>query len=461
MGRWFSSPRAGGHERSGTVSLAHRQASGRRVIPPRVSRSGFQNVRGTRDFYPEEHRQREWLFDHFRAVASRFAFEQVDAPMLEPAELFIRKAGEEIVDQLYHFELHDRHLALRPEFTPSVARMVQARAGSLRLPIRWFSIPQCWRYERMTRGRKREHYQWNMDIWGEPGVAAEAELIAACFHLFDAVGLDRRHVVMRVNSRSLVEDALLAGPLASRPEAFAPLCVIIDKLARHGADAVIEQLVDASGPVGIDRQAAQGVLDMLGAADLDDAATHAPKNSQSVADLRRLFELLDAYGVSESVEFDASVVRGLAYYTGIVFEAFDTEGVLRSLCGGGRYDRLLETLGGPPLPAAGFGMGDVVLMELLGHKGLLSELPAGIDDVVFGFGEDERPAAVRVAERLRREGRSVQLILGAPRLKRVMADADKTGASRVWLIGPEEAARGVATVRDLATGEQREEKLAG
>ncbi|MEE2673667.1 MAG: histidine--tRNA ligase [Myxococcota bacterium] len=426
-----------------------------------MSRSGFQNVRGTRDFYPEEHRQREWLFGHFRSVASRFAFEQVDAPMLEPAELFIRKAGEEIVDQLYHFELHDRHLALRPEFTPSLARMIQARAGSLRLPIRWFSIPQCWRYERMARGRKREHYQWNMDIWGEPGVTADAELIAACFHLFDAVGLDRRQLVMRVNSRSLVEETLLAGPLAGRPDAFAPLCVIVDKLAKIGSDAVIEQLVDPSGLVGLDRPAAQGVVDMLASENLEDAASHAPKGSQSVADLRRLFEVLDAYGVSESVRFDASTVRGLAYYTGIVFEAFDTQGKLRSICGGGRYDRLLETLGGPALPAVGFGMGDVVLTELLGDKGLLPEIPAGVDDVVFAFGDDERLAAVRVAERLRRDGRSVELILGAPRLKRVLADADKTGASRVWIIGPEEAARGVATVRDLATGEQREEDLAG
>jgi histidyl-tRNA synthetase len=426
-----------------------------------MSRPSFQGVRGTRDFYPEEHRQQEWLFGHFRSVASRFAFEQVDAPVLEPAELFTRKAGEEIIDQLYHFELHDRHLALRPEFTPSLARMVQARAGSLRLPIRWFSIPQCWRYERMARGRKREHYQWNMDIWGEPSVTAEAELLAACFHLFDAVGLERQDVVMRLNSRSLIEEILLTGPLAHRPEAFAPLCVVIDKLAKIGPDAVIEQLVDPAGRVALDRPAAQGVLDMLAANDLDDAANQAPADSPSIAELRRLFELLDAYGVSDRVCFDASVVRGLAYYTGLVFEAFDTQGELRSLCGGGRYDRLLETLGGPPMPAAGFGMGDVVLMELLSDKGLLTQRPAGIDDVVFAFGEAERPVAVRVAERLRRQGRSVELTLGTPRLKRVMSDADKIGATRVWLIGPAEVARGIATVRELATGEQREEELAG
>jgi histidyl-tRNA synthetase len=379
--------------------------------------------------------------------------------MLEPAELFIRKAGEEIVDQLYHFELHDRHLALRPEFTPSLARMVIARAGGLRLPLRWFSIPQCWRYERMTRGRKREHYQWNMDIWGEPGVAAEAELIAACFQLFDAVGLSREHVLMRVNSRALVEEALRAGPLAGRPEAFEPLCVIVDKLARIGAEAVLDQLADTAGPVRLERSDAQAVVDMLGADNLDEAAKHAPEASRPIADLRRLFDLLDAYGVVDRVRFDSSVVRGLAYYTGVVFEAFDTEGELRSICGGGRYDRLLETLGGKPMPAVGFGMGDVVLSELLFEKKLLPQLPIGIDEVVFAFGEDERAAAVRLADRLRREGRRVELVLGTPRLKRVMADANKVGAARVWLIGPDEAKAGVATVKDLATGEQRREGL--
>jgi histidyl-tRNA synthetase len=425
----------------------------------RVSRQTFQGVRGTRDFYPEELRLREWLFDHYRSVAAHFAFEQVDAPMLEPAELFIRKAGEEIIDQLYHFELHDRHLALRPEFTPSLARMVQARAGGLRLPIRWFSIPQCWRYERMTRGRKREHYQWNMDIWGEPGVAAEAELIAACFELFERVGLERQDIVMRINSRSLVEEALTAGPLATRPEVFAPLCIAVDKLGRIGPEGVIDLLTDPAGAIRLDKPEAQSVVEMLAADNLDDAAAHAPADSPALADLRRLFELLDAYGIAESVAFDASVVRGLAYYTGIVFEAFDCRGELRSICGGGRYDRLLESLGGKAMPAAGFGMGDVVLMELLSEKGLLPELARGVDDVVFAFEERHRAIAVKLAQRLRGADRRVELILGTPRLKRVLADADRTGAARLWLLGPEEVARGVATVRDLASGEQREEKL--
>ena len=179
-----------------------------------MGQAPLQPPRGTRDFYPDDLRVRAWLFAQFREVARRFGFEEVDAPIVEHAELFIRKAGEEIVDQLYHFQLHDRHLALRGEMTPSVARMAIARAGALRFPVRWFMIGQNWRYERTTRGRRREHYQWNVEILGEPGVGAEAELIAAVFTLFDALGLAPGDVRMRVNSRALLEETLREGPLA-------------------------------------------------------------------------------------------------------------------------------------------------------------------------------------------------------------------------------------------------------
>jgi histidyl-tRNA synthetase len=404
-------------------------------------------------------RFREWLFGHFRAVAHAFGFEEVDAPIVEHAELFTRKAGEEIVEQLYHFVIHDRHLALRGEFTPSLARMVMARAGALRLPIRWFAIPQCWRYERMTRGRRREHYQWNMDVWGEPSVEAEAELLAAICSLLDRLGLPRDAVRIRLNSRALLEESLREGVLRDRPEAFEPLCVVIDKLDKIGADSVVEQLIDPAGPVGLPEEAARRVIEMLAARDLEDAARFAPAGSAALADLRRLFDLLEAYGIRDRTLFDASVVRGLAYYTGVVFEAFDTRGKLRAICGGGRYDRLLESLGGPRIPAVGFGFGDAVIHELLAEHGLVPELGRELDDVVFAFGESERAAAIGVAQRLREAGRAVELVLGHPRPKRVLADADRGGAARVWLIGPEERERGVSRCKDLATGEQSDVEL--
>jgi histidyl-tRNA synthetase len=419
----------------------------------------LQAPRGTRDFYPEELRLRSWLFGHFREIARRFAFEEVDAPVVEHEELFTRKAGEEIVDQLYHFEMHGRRLALRPEMTPSIARMVMARAGSLRLPLRWFTITQNWRYERTTRGRKREHYQWNMDVWGEPGVAAEAELLAALFALLERLGLGAGQVRVQLNSRALLEETLRAGVLREREAVFEPLCVIIDKLGKIGSDAVVEQLVDPAGPVALSPAEARDVVALLGVRSLDEAAAAAPPGSKAVADLHRLYDLLAAHGVADRVDFDASVVRGLAYYTGIVFEAFDAERKLRAVCGGGRYDRLLETLGGQRVPAVGFGFGDVVVLELLADRGLVPDLPRGVDAVVCALGEAQRPSAIRLAGRLRAEGQAVDLVLGDARPKRVLEDADRAGAKRAYFLGPEEAARGVVRVRELAGGVEREEPL--
>ena len=426
-----------------------------------MSSSSLKAPRGMRDFYPDEFRQREWLFDRFRRIAHRFAFEEVDAPMLEDAELFIRKAGEEIVDQLYHFETHGHHLALRPEMTPSIARLVIARAGSLRMPLRWFTITQNWRYERMQRGRKREHFQWNMDIWGESSVTAEAELLGALFACLDELGLPRGSALVRINSRALLEESLRGGVLRDRPEAFEPLCVVIDKLEKIGPEAVTELLTQEEGAIRLEQTEAETVLAILGARSLDEAAAHVASDSKALADLRQLFELLEAYGVREQVIFDASVVRGLAYYTGIVFEAFDAAGQLRSICGGGRYDRLAETLGGKSIPAVGFGFGDMVIAELLQEQDRLPECPRRVDDLVFAFEEAQRASAVGVAQRLRAEDRRVELALAGGRLKRALADADRIGAKRIWMLGPDEAQRGVVRVRDLSTGEESEEPLNG
>ncbi len=424
-------------------------------------KGGLQAPRGTRDFYPDEMRRRNWLFSQFREAAARFGFEEVDAPMVEHAELFIRKAGEEIVDQLYHFELHDRHLALRPEMTPSIARMVIARQGGMRFPIRWFTVTQNWRYERMTRGRRREHYQWNMDIWGEPGVEAEAELLSAMFSLFDALGLARGKVKIRLNSRALLEESLRGDVLASRPDAFEPLCVIIDKIDKVGPDVVTEQLCDPEGPVRLNADEAARVIEMLGARSLDEAARFTSEDSEALADLRKLYALLEAYGIADDVPFDASVVRGLAYYTGVVFEAFDAGGTLRAIAGGGRYDRLAETLGGKPVPAVGFGFGDAVIGELLEDEKLWPELARDVQDFVYAFGPEEKSAAITVANRLRAAGRRVELIFGSLKLKRVLGDADKAGAERVFLIGEDERARGVVKVKDLARQEEHEEPIFG
>jgi len=405
--------------------------------------------KGTRDFFPEDMRLRTWLFGHFRAVAAEFGFVEYDAPVLESEELYVRKAGEEITNQLYNFvDKGGRKVALRPEMTPSLARMILAKGGGLALPAKWFSIPQCWRYERMTRGRKREHYQWNMDVFGVPGVAAEAELLAAIASFFSRLGLAPADVGIKVNSRKVLQGVL--DGLGVPPESFTAVAVLVDKLDKVPRDAIAADLA----AVGLSDEQVDRIIDSLSLRDLAGLSDLLGEDHEAVADLRELWALADAYGIADWLVFDASVVRGLAYYTGTVFEAFDRGASLRAICGGGRYDRLLSTFGGKDIPAAGFGFGDVVIVELLKDKGLLPQLTAGVDDVVFPLTEDLRGAATTVATKLRAAGRSVDLVLDGRKAKWVFKHADKNGAGRVVLVGPDEWAAGTVRIKDLATGEQ-------
>ncbi len=408
-----------------------------------------QGVRGTRDFYPEDMRVRNWLFERFHAAARAHGFSEYDSPVLESEELYTRKAGEEIVGQLYNFEdKGGRRVALRPEMTPSLARMVMARAGALALPIKWYSIPQCWRYERTQRGRGREHYQWNVDIWGAEGVEADAELLSVLVHFFGSVGLGSGDLVVRVSSRKVLEEVL--GSLGITGDLFAKTCVIVDKMDKLPADVVEAQLAD----LGLAGDAISTIRSVLGLTDLGELASALGEGSAAVAELSALFALCEGYGISDWVEFDASVVRGLAYYTGPVFEAHDRAGELRAICGGGRYDRLIGTLGGKDLPATGFGFGDMVVIELLAEKGLVPELVSGVEDVVFGMGADLRGAAMHVAGRLRGAGRDVDLVLEDKRMKWVFKHAERVGAARLVMVMPDEWAAGNVRIKDLDTGEE-------
>lgn len=295
--------------------------------------------KGTRDFYPEDQRIQNWLFDNFKNVATRYGFEEYDAPVVESEELYIRKAGEEVTQQLYNFEdKGGRRLSLRPEMTPSLARMVLARGSSLNLPLKWFSIPQCWRYERMTRGRRREHYQWNMDIWGIDGVEAEVELLSAIVSLFKDVGITHTDVGIKINSRKILTELMSSYGIPE--EKWAPTCVLIDKLEKVSIDDIQNDLE----VLGLDRKVVEKLLETLKIKDLDELEKTLGSSSKGIADLKKIFKLANAYGIVDWLVFDATVVRGLAYYTGIVFEGFDRLGELRAICGGGRYDQLLETM---------------------------------------------------------------------------------------------------------------------
>lgn len=412
--------------------------------------------KGTRDFYPEEMRLRTWLFDTWRSVAAGYGFSEYDAPVLESEALYTRKAGEEVTQQLYNFaDKGDRAVALRPEMTPSLARMVMAKKGGLPLPLKWFSIPQCWRYERMTRGRRREHYQWNMDVWGIPGEEADAELLSAMVTFFKKVGLTSEDVGIKVNSRMVIGEILTE--LGIPEEKFAATCVLVDKLEKVPIDAIQGDLEE----LGLDRSVVERLTGVLTVNSVEAIQEILGEESPAVQQIKKLISLCEGYGIEDWIIFDASVVRGLAYYTGVVFEAFDRRGVLRAIAGGGRYDKLLETFGGDPTPAAGFGFGDAVIVELLKDRDLLPSFQAsGVDSVVFAMNEDLYKASLDVASKLRAAGQKVDLVLEPKKTKWVMKYANRIGAKYCAIIGSQEFENGEVSIKNLEVGEQESVKIA-
>ncbi len=413
-----------------------------------------KGVRGTRDFYPEDMRLRNWLFDNFAYASLLHGFEEYDSPILEHEELYTRKQGEDIVKQLYNFEdKGSRKVSLRPEMTPSLARMVMSRAGVLPMPIKWFSIPQCWRYERTQKGRGREHYQWNVDVWGTNEISADAELFSVLVTFFESVGLTENEIVIRVSSRKVLEEVL--GSLGIEGDSFAQTCVVVDKMDKLSSEVINEQLSD----LGHSKEVISTIQSTLGINSLETLKNTLEKDSEALNELQTLFEAIESYGISDWVEFDGSIVRGLAYYTGCVFEVNDREGKFRAICGGGRYDKLLSTLGGKDLPATGFGFGDMVIMEVLAEKDLLPELLSGVEDVVIPLSPDLRNVAVKVASALRSSDRLVDLVLDDKKMKWAFKHAERIGATRIVLVGKEEWSRQKIKIKDLETGEETELSL--
>lgn len=396
-------------------------------------------------------RIRNWLFEKFHLASKSHGFEEYDTSILEYEELYTRKAGEEITQQLYNFEdKGGRKLSLRPEMTPSLARMVMAKAGTLPSPIKWYSIPQCWRYERSQRGRGREHYQWNVDIWGVSGVEAEAELFSTLIHFFSEVGLTSDDLKIRISNRKILEELL--DSLNISGSQFTQTCIIVDKMDKLSLESITQQLSE----IEIKDDAISEILACLSIKKLSELETILGKNSAALTELNNLFTLLDSYGFNEWLEFDTSVVRGLAYYTGTVFEAYDTSGELRAICGGGRYDKLIGTLGGNDMPATGFGFGDMVILELLKEKNLVPESKSENQDIVICLGEELRSAAMSVASKLRKSGRFVDLVIENKKMKWAFKHAERTGAQRLVMIMPEEWHSGIVKIKELKTGEETE-----
>jgi histidyl-tRNA synthetase len=381
---------------------------------------------GFRDFYPQEFAERAHIMATWRDVARRYAFVEYDGPPLEPLELYTRKSGDEIVGQLYNFvDKGGREVALRPEMTPTVARMVAARANALRKPVRWFSMPQLFRYERQQKGRLREHYQLNVDIFGSADVAADAELVACAVDIMRAFGLTSDDVVVRVSDRRILQAFLES--LGVPTESVTGVYGVIDKLERQPAQVSAEKLVALGVPADVVERIVtiadvrfDEVVSRLGS-----SATAATVEDFG-AFLRYVPTLL---GDDASwLRMDLSIVRGLAYYTGIVFELFDRSGEFRAICGGGRYDTLLQSLGGADLPALGFGMGDVVLGELLRAKGLMRATESRADNWIAGADALPLERIMREAARLRGEGHSVEFALREQSLSKQKKAAQASGA---------------------------------
>ncbi|MEP7085946.1 MAG: histidine--tRNA ligase [Gemmatimonadota bacterium] len=400
---------------------------------------------GFRDFYPTELAERSYIFGGWRDVARRYGFVEYDGPPLEPLDLYTKKSGAEIVDQLYNFtDKGGREIALRPEMTPTFARMVAARANAMRKPVRWFSLPQLFRYERAQRGRLREHFQLNMDIVGEADVSADAELLAAAIDVMRVFGLTSEDVVARVSDRRLL-NALLTG-IGVTSEQLPAAYAALDKLDRDPRELLEQRLAAA----GLRVQTVAQLFELAGATADEAAFSQLVDAAGATAEwgtLRSYLDHLESLGVRDWVRVDLSIVRGLAYYTGIVFELFDAKGELRAICGGGRYDTLLESLGGVSLPALGFGMGDVVLGELLRVRGKMPASEPAVD-VWVAYGDSGTVEdAMRVAARVRARGRSVEYALGSQKLARQLKAAYAAGAKQTLVIATPELSANEAMVR--------------
>ena len=408
---------------------------------------------GFRDAFPDALARRRHIFAVWREVAARYGFEEYDGPPLEPLELYTRKSGEEIVEQLYSFtDKGGREVTLRPEMTPTLARMVAQHAARLKKPIRWFSLPQLFRYERQQRGRLREHFQLNMDIIGEPGPLADAEVIGAAVDIVRALGFGPADVRVRLSDRRVLSDALTAE-LGVAADLVPATLAALDKFERapEATRAALETVFGA----GEARGTAERILAFAGRLNDPGELLVGP----AAAPLRECVEHLRAMGLGEFVDVDFRIVRGLAYYTGVVFELFDAKRTLRAICGGGRYDDLLKQVGGVDLPCVGFGMGDVVLGELLEDR----DGPPRAEPVVAVFvamvGEEDRPAALALAHTLRDRGIRVEFALKRQALGKQLELAAARGARVAVVLGPDERAAGQAVVRTLASGTERRVSL--
>lgn len=404
--------------------------------------------KGTRDFYPEDMAFQQYIFGKWQKTCERYGFEAYDAPMFENLEIYTQKSGNEIEHQLYTFEdKGGRKMALRPELTPSLARMVATKGSALKRPVRWYSIPRLFRYERMQKGRLREFYQLNMDILGIESVDADAELIAAVIGMMTDLGFEASDFKVRISSRTLLEELFQNAGL--QRDQFANLYALLDrkgKISPDEYDAELQQIISES-------TVRDKIKSYFNASSLDEIIQKAGRTS-AVANLEELFKILAYYGLSDFVVFDIGIVRGLAYYTGVVFEVFDIKKNMRAIAGGGRYDKLVELYGGTPTPAVGFAAGDVVLGDLLKEKGLAPPLPCRSKVFIVNLEDVDKQQVIELAQKIRNNGISCEFSLKSCPLGKQLKNANSARSAYTVFIGGDELKNGDVRVKNMTDGNE-------
>ena len=408
----------------------------------------LQPVKGTRDFFPEQMRIRNWLFSIWRQAALQAGFEEYDTSVLEHEELYLRKAGEEIGQQLYNFsDKSGRRLSLRPEMTPSLARMILQHRKAISFPVKWFSIPQCFRYERMTRGRKREHYQWNLDIIGQPDEVAEAEILLTLLSACELMKLTSQEIRIFLNDRRILN--ALFTQIGIPLEQQVPLLILIDKRDKISTDEFVKMLSE----VGIKTDQIEALQQFLQVEQMQDLMKRID-DPEVFSPIQRLMQFMQDAGLEKFFTFDLSVVRGLSYYTGIVFEMNTPNKDYRAICGGGRYDSLLSAYSKEKISAVGFGFGDVVILEFLQNLQRSPSLSRAVDVMVVPFAEQQSGLALQIARKLRRCGKHVDCNFSMKKLKKVLQQANDVGVSYTLLLLSEELEQGKVVLRNMQTREQ-------
>ncbi len=401
----------------------------------------IRSVKGTRDFYPEEMAQRQWLIGKMRDASTAFGFTQYDGPCLESIELYAAKSGEELVRE-QAFVFPDRGgdpITLRPELTPTLARMVAQKQNELVFPLRWWSFGPFWRYERPQKGRTREFFQWNVDLIGSDSVLADAELIAVAATFLRMVGIQPQDVQLLVNDRQLMDQAMTSAGVPADKKG--EMLRLIDRLDKLPADVWDEKVLG----LGLSLSQLDSVKALLQNKHL----------WQESSNLRQLFEVVESLGVREYVTYDPRIIRGLDYYTGTVFEARDTKGEFRAILGGGHYGNLIGDVGGKPLPGVGFAMGDVVISLVLEAYGLLKDELSNTGTVfVTVFNEEMLAQSLQLASKLRAEGLQVVTQTEPEKLAKQLKFADRLGYKAAIVMGPDEESQGMAQVKNLRTREQ-------